>query len=197
MKNSKTNFHQGELKEKSSVSVLPLTIRRDRGRKCAKEYRDLVCHSSLSSLLFREFTTGSLEILLIFSLPFWRTAFAFVWTRVECLWNNCDMHFFFLPAVKCGVITDVRVAAADCATRMRGDSIQSRSIVGREFCRRSVPTHPTPSRRIAVIDPCSCCTGVIYDEPDDPASSAVSAAAGRYRPSLDSPGCSLNYLLSF
>lgn len=54
----------------------------------------------------------------------------------------------------------------------------------------------SPSKRRVAIDPYTCCTGAMYDERDDPASSAVLAAA-RYRRSLGSPGCSLNYLLSF
>lgn len=42
----------------------------------------------------------------------------------------------------------MRDAAADCVTRMRGDSIRSHSIdAGRGSCRRSAPTHPTSERK--------------------------------------------------
>ena len=53
-----------------------------------------------------------------------------------------------------------------------------------------------PSKRKVVIDVCICCTEAMYDEGDVLASS-VASAAGHHRRSLDSPGCSLNYLLSF
>lgn len=46
------------------------------------------------------------------------------------------------------VITDVRDVAADCATRMRGDSTRSHSIDdGRGSYRHSAPTHPTSKRK--------------------------------------------------
>lgn len=113
----------------------------------------------------------------------------------------CDkQHVYILFSIvreNPGIITDSRGAAADCAIRMRGDSIQSRSIdAGRGLCQHLVLMRLTcSSRRRGAIDLCIYYVGVMYDERVDFASST--GAPGHYQRSLDSPCCSLDYLLSF